>query len=39
MPLGTSRALEAARLKTAQERDLAAAIESLAAKLKKYGLE
>lgn len=29
MPLGTSRALEAARLKTAEERDLAAAIESL----------
>ncbi|MGL6043409.1 MAG: flagellar basal-body MS-ring/collar protein FliF, partial [Sandaracinobacteroides sp.] len=29
MPLGTSRALETARLKTAQERELASAIESL----------
>ncbi|TPE60149.1 flagellar M-ring protein FliF [Sandaracinobacter neustonicus] len=29
MPLGTSRALESARLKTAQERELAASIESL----------
>ena len=29
MPLGTSRALESARLKSAQERELAAAIESL----------
>lgn len=29
MPLGTSRAIESARLKTAQERDLARSIESL----------
>ncbi|MCG2841965.1 flagellar M-ring protein FliF [Sandaracinobacter sp. RS1-74] len=29
MPLGTSRAIEGARLKSAQERDLAASIESL----------